>query len=47
MLNKLVDSNANNPGEFWKALTVIKKREITKIPVLILFKGNGLTILKS
>ena len=27
MLNKLVDSNANNPGELWKALNAIKKRD--------------------
>jgi hypothetical protein len=27
MLNKLVDSNANNPGEFWKALNAIKQRD--------------------
>ena len=27
ILNKLVDSNANNPEEFWKALNTIKKRD--------------------
>jgi hypothetical protein len=27
MLNKLVDSNANKPGELWKALNAIKKRD--------------------
>ena len=27
MLNKLVDSNANNPGELWKALNTIKERD--------------------
>ena len=42
-----MDSNANNPGEFWKALNAMKKRD-NKDPSsnIILFKGNCLTILK-
>ena len=42
-----MDSNANNPGEFWKTLNTIKKRD-NKDPSsnIILFKRNCLTILK-
>jgi hypothetical protein len=38
MLNKLVDSNANNPGEFWEALNTIKKREITSAGFTIVLR---------